>query len=122
MSPSSLLLFVVHCSLLQVKTFKDYVELYLKGQDMESSETESRKVIHEAVNPRWEVCVTASDSGFQQASFVNSIATTKVTQCTAHVLVHVHAVMYMHSSPGTCTHCTWAYVISFLILKGVIFL
>ncbi len=66
---------------LKVKTFKDYVELYLKGQELSSSsmETEPRKVVHEVVNPRWEVCVTASDNGFQQASFVNSIATTKVT-------------------------------------------
>ena len=37
-----------------------------------------RKVVHEIVNDRWEVAITASPSGFQQASFVNSIATTKV--------------------------------------------
>lgn len=27
---------------------------------------------------RWEICVAASEKGFQQMSFVNSIATTKV--------------------------------------------
>ena len=30
------------------------------------------------LNDRWEVVVTQSDKGFQQVSFVNSIATTKV--------------------------------------------
>jgi len=68
-----------HTQHTQVKTFKSYVELYLRGQSSEEEEEEiPRKVIHEVVNPRWEVAVTASNSGFQQASFVNSIATTKV--------------------------------------------
>ncbi len=35
-------------------------------------------VLHELVNERWEVCLTMSEKGFQQVSFVNSIATTKV--------------------------------------------
>lgn len=35
-------------------------------------------VVHEIVNDRWEVCLTMSEKGFQQVSFVNSIATTKV--------------------------------------------
>lgn len=35
-------------------------------------------VLHEVVNERWEVCLTMSEKGFQQVSFVNSIATTKV--------------------------------------------
>lgn len=34
-------------------------------------------VLHEVVNDRWEVCMTVSTQGFQQVSFVNSIATTK---------------------------------------------
>ena len=37
-----------------------------------------REIFYEQVNPRWEVCMTLSSVGFQQASFVNSIATTKV--------------------------------------------
>lgn len=36
-------------------------------------------ILHEVVNNRWEVCLTTSEKGFQQVSFVNSIATTKVT-------------------------------------------
>ena len=63
----------------QVKTFKDYVELYLREGGEEGEGDLPRKVVHEVVNPRWEICVTASNSGFQQASFVNSIATTKVS-------------------------------------------
>ena len=58
----------------QVKGFKEYVDLYLRG----AKKDEDQKVVHEICNPRWEVCVTVSDCGFQQASFVNSIATTKV--------------------------------------------
>lgn len=30
------------------------------------------------LNDRWEVALTVSDKGFQQVSFVNSIATSKV--------------------------------------------
>ena len=40
---------------------------------------EQPKIVHEIVNPRWEVCITVSETGFQQCSFVNSIATTKVS-------------------------------------------
>ena len=60
----------------KVKGFKDYVDLYLRG--VKNTEGEQPKVVHEICNPRWEICVTVSDNGFQQASFVNSIATTKV--------------------------------------------
>ena len=46
---------------------------------VDDDETPMPKIVHEIVNPRWEICVTVSESGFQQASFVNSIATTKVS-------------------------------------------
>lgn len=58
-----------------VKTFKDYIELFIKGKEDEQGN--SLKIIHEIVNERWEVGLTLSDNGFQQMSFVNSIATTK---------------------------------------------
>ena len=63
----------------QVSGFKQYVDMYLKvdGVDDDAA-SDVRKVVYEKVNPRWEVCVTVSNNGFQQASFVNSIATTKV--------------------------------------------
>lgn len=64
----------------QVKGFRSYVDLYLKDKVDETGN--ALKVIHEEVNSRWEVCLTLSEKGFQQVSFVNSIATTKVTpQC-----------------------------------------
>jgi len=62
---------------LKVKTFRDYVQLYLKGAQKDNEMGEPPKIVHEAVNPRWELCVTVSENGFQQSSFVNSIATTK---------------------------------------------
>ncbi|KAL3990740.1 DNA gyrase/topoisomerase IV subunit A family protein [Acanthocheilonema viteae] len=58
-----------------VQGFKQYVEQYVKHSV--DSNGEAYKVIYESVNPRWEVALTVSDKGFQQISFVNSIATTK---------------------------------------------
>ena len=55
------------------------MELYLQdGNDPDDDGDEKRKIVHEKVNGRWEVAITVSNKGFQQASFVNSIATTKV--------------------------------------------
>ncbi|XP_015928118.1 DNA topoisomerase 2-alpha [Parasteatoda tepidariorum] len=68
---------------LPVKGFKDYIELYLK--DKMDDNGEPLKVVHEVVNDRWEVAVTNSDHGFQQVSFVNSIATTKGGRHVDHV-------------------------------------
>ena len=61
---------------LQVKGFKDYIDLYLKDKTDETGAP--IKMVHEVVNDRWEVAVAMSEKGFQQVSFVNSIATTKV--------------------------------------------
>ncbi|XP_064095039.1 DNA topoisomerase 2-alpha-like isoform X2 [Macrobrachium nipponense] len=58
-----------------VKNFKDYVDLFLK--DKVDDADNPVKAVYEAVNERWEVAVALSDKGFQQMSFVNSIATTK---------------------------------------------
>nr|CAD7454987.1 unnamed protein product [Timema tahoe] len=60
---------------LPVKNFKDYCELYLKGKEDDNGDP--LKIVYEECNPRWEVAVSISDRGFQQVSFVNSIATTK---------------------------------------------
>lgn len=62
--------------LLQVNGFRSYVDLYVKDKLDETGVP--LKVVHETVNERWEVCLTMSEKGFQQISFVNSIATTKV--------------------------------------------
>ncbi|KAF5272739.1 hypothetical protein FQA39_LY07766 [Lamprigera yunnana] len=61
---------------LPVKNFKDYVDLYIKNKD-DPTTGNPLKIIYENVNERWEVALTISDGGFQQVSFVNSIATTK---------------------------------------------
>lgn len=61
---------------LPVKSFKDYVDLYVKGKEDETGNP--LKVIYDSCDERWEVAMTLScDNGFQQMSFVNSIATTK---------------------------------------------
>ncbi|KPJ15409.1 DNA topoisomerase 2 [Papilio machaon] len=60
---------------LKINKFKDYVDLYIKGKEDENGQP--LKVVYEKVNDRWEVALTLSDRGFQQVSFVNSIATTK---------------------------------------------
>jgi DNA topoisomerase-2 len=58
-----------------VKSFKEYVDLFLKGHEDETGT--QIKSVHEVAGERWEVAVAVSDNGFQQMSFVNSIATTK---------------------------------------------
>lgn len=60
----------------QVTGFRSYVDLYVKNKVDEMGN--ALNVVHEVVNERWEVCLTMSEKGFQQVSFVNSIATTKV--------------------------------------------
>nr|NVI79291.1 topoisomerase 2 [Cucujiformia] len=58
-----------------IKNFKDYIDLFVK--DKEDAQGNPAKIIYEQVNDRWEIGVTISEHGFQQMSFVNSIATTK---------------------------------------------
>lgn len=60
----------------KVNGFRSYVDLYVKDKLDETGV--ALKVVNETVNERWEVCLTLSEKGFQQISFVNSIATTKV--------------------------------------------
>ncbi|XP_077020576.1 DNA topoisomerase 2-alpha isoform X2 [Tamandua tetradactyla] len=60
---------------LPIKGFRSYVDMYLKDKVDETGNP--LKIIHEQVNHRWEVCLTMSEKGFQQISFVNSIATSK---------------------------------------------
>lgn len=73
---------------LKVTGFRSYVDMYVKDKVDELGGPLT--VIHETVNERWEVCLTMSEKGFQQVSFVNSIATTKViTQCIGFDLMHI---------------------------------
>ncbi len=70
----------LHLSFLSLKIngFRSYVDLYVKDKLDETGV--ALKVVNETVNDRWEVCLTLSEKGFQQISFVNSIATTKVSK------------------------------------------
>ena len=60
---------------LPIKGFKDYVDQYLKGKTDEVGNPLTCQF--ESCGPRWEIAVALSEKGFQQVSFVNSIATTK---------------------------------------------
>ncbi|XP_008436083.1 DNA topoisomerase 2-alpha isoform X2 [Poecilia reticulata] len=68
---------------LPVSGFRSYVDMYVKDKVDELGSPLS--VVHEVVNERWEVCLTMSEKGFQQVSFVNSIATTKGGRHTDYV-------------------------------------
>lgn len=59
-----------------IKNFKEYVDLFIR--DRKDDIGSPLKIVYENCGPRWEVAITLSDKGFQQMSFVNSIATTKV--------------------------------------------
>lgn len=97
--------------MLQVKTFKDYIDLYIKGKEDDSGSP--IKVIYEQVNPRWEIAVTLSDSGFRQVSFVNSIATTKVSCADHRSILGIDQVA--DNLPFCCTYeCLRCYSVTVL--------
>lgn len=60
---------------LPVSKFEDYCKLYLNSEEDEFGNP--IKILYEKPNERWEIAIAPSDIGFQQVSFVNSIATTK---------------------------------------------
>lgn len=69
-------------SLIKLKDFKAYCDLYAKSIASERSAEEGGsptctvEIDKDKSHPRWEVGFTVSDGTFQQVSFVNSIATT----------------------------------------------
>uniref|UniRef100_A0A667ZV02 DNA topoisomerase 2 n=1 Tax=Myripristis murdjan TaxID=586833 RepID=A0A667ZV02_9TELE len=74
---------------LPVSGFRSYVDMYVKDKVDELGGPLT--VVHEVVSERWEVCLTMSEKGFQQVSFVNSIATTKGGRHTDYVADQVVA-------------------------------
>ncbi|XP_071482561.1 DNA topoisomerase 2-beta-like [Diadema antillarum] len=76
---------------LPISGFKAYVDFYVKS--VQGEESQPLKVVHEQVNPRWEVCLCMSEKGFQQVSFVNSIATTKGGRHVDHVADQIVTVL-----------------------------
>ncbi|WIA35043.1 hypothetical protein OEZ86_003534 [Tetradesmus obliquus] len=75
-------------SRLPIKSFADYCDLYLGPKE------NGVPRIHERVNDRWEIVISATDGQFQQVSFANSICTSKggthvnyvVDQITKHLV------------------------------------
>ncbi len=63
----------------QVKNFSEYIKLYLEDNDaINDIDKDTISLVDEKTNARWQVAIAPSHKGFQQMSFVNSIATTKV--------------------------------------------
>mmetsp|Transcript_129509 Transcript_129509/g.415146 ORF Transcript_129509/g.415146 Transcript_129509/m.415146 type:complete len:1228 (+) Transcript_129509:59-3742(+) len=63
---------------LDIKGFKDYTDLYLLTRV-------GVPTIYEQCGERWEVCVSLTEGGFNQVSFVNSICTIRGGTHVAHV-------------------------------------
>ncbi|KAF3788559.1 DNA topoisomerase 2 [Nymphaea thermarum] len=80
---------------LPVKSFGDYVNLYLESASKSRPEPLPR--IMEKVNGRWEICVSLSEGQFQQVSFVNSISTIKggthVEHVTSQITNHILSIV-----------------------------
>jgi len=70
---------------LAVKSFSNYVDLFLGSKSVPGALPR----VFERVSDRWEVAIAPSDDGFQQFSFVNSIATTKGGKHVDHVAEQV---------------------------------
>ncbi|KAG0580579.1 hypothetical protein KC19_4G184100 [Ceratodon purpureus] len=68
---------------LPVKSFQDYVGLYLSVANSNREEPLPR--FYEKVNDRWEVVISLSDGQFNQVSFCNSIATIRGGTHVAYV-------------------------------------
>ena len=68
---------------IKVKTFKQYVEMYLNSAAAEAAENSGGaaqvkpSVTYERINDRWEVAFAVSEGSFQHVSFANSISTIK---------------------------------------------
>ena len=62
---------------INVKTFNDYIDLYLKDRYFdEANKVEYTKLVAPS-KERWEVAISMADASFQQVSFVNGICTSK---------------------------------------------
>lgn len=62
----------------QINGFQDYIRLYRNVNENMDDDENGRACVFSEVNPRWQVGIARSDIGFEQISFVNNIATTKV--------------------------------------------
>jgi DNA topoisomerase-2 len=84
-----------------IKNFKDYVDFFIK--DMEDTTGGKVTSVYESCGDRWEVAVAVSENGFQQFSFVNSIATTKGGKHIDYVSKMIEAnLMEVRTSSQMC--------------------
>lgn len=88
-----------------IKNFKDYMEMYIKPNLDESLGSASKAMVYDNANERWEVGFALSDRGFQQVSFVNSIATTKggrhVDYVADMIVKHITEILDKKNKGGT---------------------
>ncbi|GHP12332.1 hypothetical protein PPROV_001106000 [Pycnococcus provasolii] len=110
---------------LAVKTFVDYMNLYVKSGSITPAfgaceNGAEPKLITERVNDRWEVGIVVSDGQFQQVSFANNIATTRggthVDYVMSQITSKVTAMVKKKNKNGTelkphqvKNHC-WVFV------------
>jgi DNA topoisomerase-2 len=78
---------------LPVKGFKDYINYYLKDDNIEGEIEYPR--IYESPNNRWEVMLTVADTSFNQVSFCNSICTSKGGTHVNHVVDQVFIYFFI---------------------------
>ena len=76
---------------LPIKSFSDYVGLYLAGKTGPDGKELPR--VTERVGDRWEVVTTLSDGQFKQVSFANNIATTRGGTHVAYVEGQITAAL-----------------------------
>ncbi|CAJ0756558.1 11694_t:CDS:2, partial [Entrophospora sp. SA101] len=81
---------------IQVKNFKEYVQMYLKSVNADAASSKI-SVVHEKFGERWEVVIAPSVEGqFQQVSFVNSICTSKGGLHVKHVTEQITTKLAEH--------------------------
>lgn len=74
---------------LPIKSFKDYVNLFMAPGS-------NAPVLHERLSDRWEVVITSSDGQLNQVSFVNSIWTIRGGTHVGHVADNIVAKVTDH--------------------------
>ncbi|KAF9569788.1 type II DNA topoisomerase [Agrocybe pediades] len=96
---------------LKIRNFKQYVEMYINSVQADAAENSGGAVqpkptiIHEQINPRWEIAFAVSDGQFQQVSFANSISTSKggthVTYITDQIAKNLIAAISKKNKAAT---------------------
>jgi hypothetical protein len=102
---------------LPINKFEDYVKLYIGDKDVDEMDN-PLNILYDKPGPRWEIAVACSDIGFQQVSFVNSIATTKggrhvdyiVDQIAKYLVEFVNKNYIINVKPHQIKGYMWVFV------------